>query len=381
MAELLFSTEAFCPLGHPIIGVPMLIDAEMRLIEPACAWLLHIALIRGRTRSPQTWGTYGEALHDWWQTLEANGWAWDQVTSDVATAWRNRMLFDPSSVTGRPYARSTINLRLYAVSQFYRWHLARGQINRRPFLLTELTAPAGDRRIPFSPNQSARQTLELTVRHKTALPRPLIGREVQLVFAQLGVRDRLMAEWAILAGLRRMEVAGLSLRALPTSHAASFEDAPMMPVRLTTTKGDRLRTVYPPLSLVDRTLAYVREERSVATRRARSRDPRYREPHGIFLTVAGKPITARRVGAMFKKACQRAGVPASFHSLRHSFATAMLGALQRQSASHPDINPLLTLQVMLGHADITTTQIYLRVVAADLDLIEGAVADLHQALR
>lgn len=380
MTELLFSTDAFCPLGHPVIGVPMLIDAEMRLIEPACAWLLHIALIRGRTRSSQTWRTYGEALHDWWQTLEANGWAWDQVTSDAAAAWRNRMLFEPSSVTGRPYARSTINLRLHAVSQFYRWHLARGQINRSPFLLTELTAPAGNRRIPVSLHPRPRQPLELTVRHKAALPQPLIGREVQRVFALLGVRDRLMAEWAILAGLRRMEVAGLSLRALPTGHAA-FEEAPMMPVRLTTTKGDRLRTVYPPLSLVDRTLAYVREERSVATRHARTRDPRYREPDGVFLTVAGKPITARRVGAMFKKACQKAGVATSFHALRHSFATAMLGALQRQSASHPDINPLLTLQVMLGHADITTTQIYLRVVAADLDFIEGAVADLHQALH
>ena len=380
MTELLFSTDAFCPMGHRVAGVPMLIDAEMRLIEPACAWLLHIALIRGRTRSPQTWRTYGEALHDWWQTLEANGWAWDQVTSDVAAAWRNRMLFEPSSVTGRPYARSTINLRLLAVSQFYRWQLARGRIDRSPFLTVELTAPAGDRRRQFSSTQSNRHPLELTVRHKTALPQPLIGREVQLVFAKLGIRDRLMAEWAILAGLRRMEVAGLSLRALPTGHT-TFEEAPMMPVKLTTTKGDRVRTVYPPLSLVDRTRAYVREERSVATRRARRRDAGYQEPGHVFLTVTGKPITARRVGAMFKKACKSAGVPASFHSLRHSFAIAMLGALQRQSASHPDTNPLLTLQVMLGHADITTTQIYLRVIAADLDLIEGAVADLHQAVR
>ena len=70
----------------------MLIDAEMRLIEPACAWLLHIALIRGRTRSPQTWRTYGEALQDWWQTLEANGWAFerserDELNLSVAGRW------------------------------------------------------------------------------------------------------------------------------------------------------------------------------------------------------------------------------------------------------------------------------------------------------
>ena len=42
----------------------MLVDREMRLIEPACAWLLHVALVRGRTRSRETWRTYGEALYD-----------------------------------------------------------------------------------------------------------------------------------------------------------------------------------------------------------------------------------------------------------------------------------------------------------------------------
>ena len=31
--------------------VPMLLDGGMRLIEPACLWLMHIALVRGRTRS------------------------------------------------------------------------------------------------------------------------------------------------------------------------------------------------------------------------------------------------------------------------------------------------------------------------------------------
>jgi hypothetical protein len=40
----------------------MLLHAKMRLIEPACAWLLHIAIERGRARNKETWRTYGEAL-------------------------------------------------------------------------------------------------------------------------------------------------------------------------------------------------------------------------------------------------------------------------------------------------------------------------------
>jgi len=46
LAELLFTTDAFVPHGLTRPGVPMLVDREMRLIEPACAWLLHVALVR-----------------------------------------------------------------------------------------------------------------------------------------------------------------------------------------------------------------------------------------------------------------------------------------------------------------------------------------------
>ena len=45
------------------------------------------------------------------------------------------------------------------------------------------------------------------------------------------------------------------------------------------------------------------------------------------------------------------------------------------------MNPLLTLQVMLGHANLATTSIYLRMVAIDLEAIEAAVDGLFDALR
>lgn len=103
MAELLFTNEAFKPFGAPVPGVPMLLDAKMRFIEPARAWLLHAALVRGRTRSKQTWRTYGEVLYDWWQTIEANGWARDGVSPGEISAYRNRMLEGVSDHTGRAY--------------------------------------------------------------------------------------------------------------------------------------------------------------------------------------------------------------------------------------------------------------------------------------
>jgi len=54
--------------------------------------------------------------------------------------------------------------------------------------------------------------------------------------------------------------------------------------------------------------------------------------------------------------------------------------LQRQTERNPEMNPLLTLQAILGHADLSTTALYLRMVAIDLEAIEAAVDGLFGAL-
>lgn len=382
MAELLFTTDAFRPSGRSVPGVPVLLDAGMRLVEPACAWLMHVALVRGRTRSPQTWRTYGEALYDWWQTLEANGWAWDRVGFHEVAAYRDRMLTGPSGHTGRPYARSTINIRLRILALFYRWCTARGLIASAPFSVQDVSV-ARWRPAPFLAHVDAggeRSANELVLREVRALPRPLAPEAIRRIVAPLGARDRLIVEWAALTGMRRMEIAGLGKAALPRTDAAEFASSPVVPIRLDTTKGGRPRQVYPPLPLVDRTHAYLREERAAAVRRAGRRASEYREPAALFLTGRGEPMTPRRVGAMFAAAARSAGVVAGFHALRHTFAGVMLRTLQRQAERTPDMNPLLTLQAILGHADLSTTAVYLRMVAIDLEAVEAAVDDLFGTL-
>ncbi len=378
MVDLLFTTDAFAPHGLPRLGVPMLLDREMRLIEPACAWLLHVALVRGRTRSQQTWRTYGEVLYDWWQTLEANGWAWDEVGTREIVAYRDHMLQHASGHTGRPYARGTINGRLRILSLFYRWCVAGGLIDHAPFQSSEL-ALGRNRPAGFFAHIDASggiQTVnDLTVRHRAMLPRPLSPEAIRRVIASMNARDRLIVEWAVSTGVRRMEIAGLRSSTLPKGGVQ-----PMTPVRLDVAKGGKARVVYPPSPLLDRTWAYVREERAVVIRRAKARELDYAEPDRLFLTEHGAPMTARRVGAMFADASERAGVAAHFHALRHTFASVMLRFLQRQADQGADLNPLLTLQTLLGHADLSTTAIYLRVVATDLSVIEASVDELYEAL-
>jgi len=383
MAELLFTTDAFRPEGRSVADVPMLLDDSMRLIEPACSWLMYVALVRGRTRSPQTWRAYGEAVYDWWQTLEANGWAWNRVSHHEAAAYRDRMLTGPSDHTGRPYARTTINFRLRVVALFYRWCVGRGLIGATPFTTQEVSV-ARWRPASFLAHVDAsggmRSVNELVLREVATLPRPLAPDSIRRIVAPLGARDRLIVEWAALTGMRRMEIAGLGKAALPRTGTVEFASMPLVPVRLDTTKGGRVRQVYPPLPLVDRTRAYLQEERAAAVRRAgRSRED-YREPAALFLTAYGTPLTPRRVGAMFAAACREAGVATTFHALRHTFAGVMLRMLQRQAQRNPEMNPLLTLQAMLGHANLATTSVYLRMVAIDLEAIEAAVDGLFEAL-
>ena len=378
MVDLLFTSHAFAPHGLPLPGVPMLLDREMRLIEPACAWLHYIALVRGRTRSRQTWRTYGEVLYDWWQTLEANSWAWDEVGTREIAAYRDHMLQHASGHTGRPYARSTVNGRLRILSLFYRWCVGGGLIDHAPFQSSELALgrwrPAGF--LAHVDGSGGVQTVnDLTVRHRVALPRPLAPESIRRITADMHARDRLIVEWGVTTGVRRMEIAGIRLSILPKGGVQ-----PMTAVRIDVTKGAKARHVYPPSPLLDRTWAYMREERASVVRRAKARDPSYAEPDRLFLTGKGAALTPRRIGAMFADAAERAGVTAHFHALRHTFASVMLRFLQRQAAQGADLNPLLTLQTLLGHADLATTSIYLRVVATDLSVIETSVDELYEAL-
>jgi len=379
VAKLLFTTSAFQSAGRTVQRVPILLDRNMRLVEPACRWLLYLALIRGQTRSPETWRTYGEALYDWWQTLEANDWQWDEVTALELSAYRDHMLSQRSEHTSRPYARSTVNARLRALGLFYRWCAVEGLVRRSPFTASELRVRGRQSVAELThgrPGLRSRQGSEITVRNAPTLPRPLPVELLQTVMSQLGVRDRLIVEWSLMTGMRRMEIAAMDVSTIRSARSTRL----LTCVKLCTTKGNKPRRVYPPLPLLDRTRAYMREERGVAVKAARTRDSRYLEPSTVFLTQSASPMTPRRVGAMFSVAARRAGVGTSFHALRHTFATTMLQLLQREALHTPELNPLLTLQALMGHSDISTTAIYLRVLGTDLDAVERSVDELYSAL-
>jgi len=161
----------------------------------------------------------------------------------------------------------------------------------------------------------------------------------------LGLRDAAMIELLYATGLRVSELVGLPL-------AGVDAEAGLVKVR---GKGDKERLV--PVG--DQALAlmarYLREARPL-------HDPQRRAP-AVFVTRRGKPMTRQNFWDRLNAHARMAGLKGkvSPHVLRHSFATHLLehGA------------DLRSLQAMLGHADISTTQIYTHVTRVRLQRLHA----------
>jgi integrase/recombinase XerD len=156
-----------------------------------------------------------------------------------------------------------------------------------------------------------------------------------------GIRDRAMLELAYASGLRVSELVGVP--AADVNLRGGY-------VRVTG-KGKKTRLVPLGAAARDRVAAYLEEVR-----------PRWLndplEP-ALFLTERGRPMTRQAFWAIVGRYARAAGVAlpggnVSPHKLRHSFATHLI----ERGAD------LRAVQVMLGHADISTTQIYTHVSGA-----------------
>jgi integrase/recombinase XerD len=176
------------------------------------------------------------------------------------------------------------------------------------------------------------------------LPRVLSPEEAERLIAAaaaptpLGLRDRAMLELLYGAGLRVSELVGLPLGRLDRRRG----------VVQVVGKGRRERIVPIGEPALDALEAWLAEGRPALLRRSR------RTPEAVFVTARGAAMTRQNFFARLRALARAAGIPAarvSPHVLRHAFATHLLegGA------------DLRAVQEMLGHADLSTTQIYTHV--------------------
>jgi integrase/recombinase XerD len=172
------------------------------------------------------------------------------------------------------------------------------------------------------------------------LPNVLSADDVEALLSvkattPLEVRDRAIIEVLYATGARVSEVTGLKLADVNLEFRF---------VRVLG-KGSRERVIPLGQMAIDRVREYL------AT--VRPRLSRQRESRQLFLTRSGRPLDRKRVWKIVRKAAVRAGISkrVSPHTLRHCFATHLL----ERGAD------LRSVQEMLGHASIVTTQVYTHV--------------------
>ena len=212
---------------------------------------------------------------------------------------------------------SSIRRNISAVRTYFRFLLSDGVVTRDPS-----------------------ERLETPRRWRT-LPDVLTVPEISRLLAAptlddpLAFRDRAMLEIAYGAGLRVSEWISIGLRDV------LFEDKLVRVFG----KGSKERLVPIGRSAIGAVATYVRELR-----------PRLEKGGGkgvLFLNARGEPLSRMGAWKILRRYVERAGIEkaVSPHTLRHSFATHLLegGA------------DLRAVQEMLGHADISTTQIYTHV--------------------
>lgn len=242
----------------------------------------------------------------------------------------------------RGYNASTISRHLATIKVFFRWLLATGQIDDNP--ADHLDQPTKWKRLPgvLTPSQ-VRRLLEAP----TEPENPPKGTP------PLWLRDRAILELMYASGLRASEVGQIGL----------IDIMEKIGVVRVLGKGDKQRLVpmgQPAQRALDQYLKECRPLLITAERAAERRDK-----GKLFLSRTGRPIERVRVWQIVKHWAKQADLPKTYpHMLRHSFATHLL-------AGGADLR---IVQELLGHADITTTQIYTHV---DRSSLHKTVRSLH----
>ncbi|MGI8821145.1 MAG: site-specific tyrosine recombinase [Chthoniobacterales bacterium] len=212
---------------------------------------------------------------------------------------------------------SSIKIVVVALKIFFRFLAAKGRLERDP---TEtLTLPRIERYLPETLNELQVQQLIESI--NTTQPR--------------GLRDRAIVELLYASGLRISELANARLENL------NLEER----ILRVTGKGNKTRLVPVGRRACEAIAAYLSTERPKLVRPKTTSE--------IFLSTRGTKLTTVRLWQIVKERARVSGLESNVypHLLRHSFATHLLG----------NGADLRIIQEMLGHADISTTQVYTHV--------------------
>jgi integrase/recombinase XerD len=212
---------------------------------------------------------------------------------------------------------ASIKLIVVALKVFFRHLAAKGVVDHDP--TKALSLPRIERYLPETLNELQVEQLIESIDMKVSL----------------GLRDRAMIELLYASGLRISELANARLENFAAEEG----------ILRVTGKGNKTRIVPVGRKACAALASYLSTERPKLVKR--------RSGSEIFLSERGTKLTTARIWQIVKQHARHSGLQTNIypHLLRHSFATHLL-------SNGADLR---IIQEMLGHADISTTQVYTHV--------------------
>lgn len=351
-----------------IPAICVILDKNSRVHLLATMYLLDVSLTT-ESINGDTVSSYAHSLVAWLDYLLLQEVEIQHATVRALQLYRNYVwAADADDINGGPArSKNTVIARVGAARRFHEW----GERNDK------FSSPIGVWSLKNNANQSLHRSPPFRAGHikfvrpaVQRIPRILSGHELQQIVRDAPEPYSLLFRWAVTTGLRRFELVNLTMQMLNQAKPVEADNNNSGVLSFETLrKGGRLCRVYIPSRLVTDTHWYIQT---------------YRNPHQcgeqrIFLNSRGFPLQRTSVSKTFRIYADRVKSPATFHHLRHTYAVTVLQILRRQAESGSSINPLKTLQVMMGHASISSTEIYLRAldvysddVAEALDFLYGA---------
>ena len=321
--------------------------------EPVVAVAQFFRDLQAAGRSEATLRSYGHDLLRWFRFLWAIRVPWARATRVEARDFCRWMLLagkparphwrrlaragQVSTASGKPYAPSVRAHCETVLRCFYEFHLEAGSgpiINPFPLDRTRRGGRAHAHHNPMEPFRNERAGL-YRPKIPSRVPRSVPDEEFNEIFAKLpSHRDRALVAFYISTGARASELLSATLAGVD----------PGRQVITVVRKGSRELQELPASTdaFVWLRLYQVQMDELIPKGR--------RQPLWWTLRRPVRPLTYHAVHRMFERAGEAAGSTATLHSLRHTAAYRM--------AEDPAL-PLTDVQLVLGHALLTTTQIYL----------------------
>jgi site-specific recombinase XerD len=325
-----------------------LTDPAGAVVEPVSAFFADL-LAAGRSEA--TVRSYGMDLLRWFRFLWAAGVPWNMATRAEARDfcrwmqvagkparphWRTPDRVPASLVAGAAYAPSVRAHSETVLRCFYEFHLDAGTgpiVNPFPLDRSRRGRRAHAHHNPMEPLRDERAGLYRPV-VPSRIPRSVPDEEFNEIFARLpSHRDRALVAFYVSTGARASELLS----------ATQGGTDPGRQVITVIRKGTRAAQELPASTDAFVWLRLYQLELDELILRGR------RQPLWWTSRRPARPLTYHAVHRMFERAAVVAGSAATLHALRHTAAYRM--------AEDPDL-PITDVQYVLGHAQLSTTQIY-----------------------